>query len=58
MSENVNANVISATSETFRADVVEASMQLPIVADFWAEWCAPCRQLMPVLEKRAAECGG
>jgi len=58
MSENVNANVISATSETFRADVVEASMQLPIVADFWAEWCAPCRQLMPILEKLAAEYAG
>ncbi|MCH2213310.1 MAG: tetratricopeptide repeat protein [Fuerstiella sp.] len=58
MSDSENANIISATSETFRADVVEASMQLPVVADFWADWCAPCRQLMPILEKLANEYAG
>ncbi len=58
MSESSNASIISATSESFRADVVEASMQLPIVADFWAEWCAPCRQLMPILEKLTNEYAG
>jgi len=58
MSESGTANIISATSESFRADVVEASMQLPIVADFWAEWCGPCRQLMPILEQLATEYGG
>jgi putative thioredoxin len=48
----------NATTATFMADVVEASQKTPVIVDFWAPWCEPCKTLGPIIEKAVADSGG
>jgi putative thioredoxin len=53
-----SAHIFHATQENFETDVMEASFQTPVLVDFWAPWCGPCKQLMPMLDRIVTEANG
>jgi putative thioredoxin len=53
-----NQYVIDVDEANFQAEVLDRSFQVPVLLDLWAEWCEPCKQLSPLLEKLAGEAGG
>lgn len=55
---NQSSSVFEVTADNFDTEVLEKSRRVPVVADFWAAWCAPCRVLMPLLQKLAEEYQG
>ena len=54
----METNIVNVDEKDFEREVVEYSRQLPVVVDFWAPWCGPCRSLSPILEKLTAEFAG
>jgi putative thioredoxin len=56
--DTAKPHVFDATAANFEADVLQKSLETPVLVDFWAEWCGPCKQLGPILEKLAGEYNG
>ena len=58
VSMNKNSVIIEVITENFMSDVIEQSKETPVIVDFWAPWCEPCKQLTPIIEKIIKEKNG